>query len=198
MVNTGVDMIWRNFMRAELANDGPTCRGRRRRVARLSLVVRSMIAEDIMTESPRTIRQTDTILEALDVLQSMQIRHLPVVDEEGELVGMLSDRDLGSRTSMFVEGADAEQAAVPLGSRRVSELMSSSVVSVSVGTDLSAVIEAMLEQHVGAVPVVDADGAVIGIISYVDVLRTFAGAPEVDETRPTRRLKPVQQKDVQR
>jgi acetoin utilization protein AcuB len=153
-----------------------------------------MIAADIMTESPRTIRQSDPIREALDALQSMQVRHLPVVDEEGELVGMLSDRDLGSRMNMFIEGADAELAAVPLSSRRVSEFMSANVASVTVATDLTSVIETLLEQHVGAVRVVDGDGAVVGIISYVDVLRTFAAVSEADETRPTRRMKPVKQR----
>jgi pimeloyl-ACP methyl ester carboxylesterase len=58
-------------------------------------------------------RQTDPTIEAIDALQSLAIRHLPVVDDENNLVGMLSDRDLGSlmRTS---EEADAEGMVLPL------------------------------------------------------------------------------------
>ena len=54
-----------------------------------------MIAADIMTDNPRTIRSTDPVSDAVDLLHSMNVRHLPVVDGRGQLIGMLSDRDLG-------------------------------------------------------------------------------------------------------
>jgi CBS domain-containing protein len=146
-----------------------------------------MIAADIMTENPLTIRQTDTIGDAIDALQSMDIRHLPVVDDEGNLVGMLSDRDLGPLMRTFTEGADAERMIVPLSRRRVTDFMSSDVVSVDVDAEVSSIIETMLEQHVGAVPVVDGEGAVSGIISYVDLLRAL-GSPT--EERAFGRTKP--------
>jgi acetoin utilization protein AcuB len=135
-----------------------------------------VIAEDIMTENPRTIRATDSIAEALEALQSMNIRHLPVLDDSDELVGMLSDRDLGPLMQTFVEGV-----VPPLSNRKVSELMSTDVVSVDPDTDILTVVELMLEQRIGAVPVVDGSGAVTGIISYVDILRTIALPTEEEE-----------------
>jgi len=134
-----------------------------------------MIAAELMTENPRTIRPTDTVSEALDALQSMEIRHLPVVDDENNLVGMLSDRDLGSLMRAFTEGADAERMIAALSQRRVAEFMSADVVSVDPDADLLEVIETMLEQRIGAVPVVDGEGNTTGIVSYVDVLRAMAG-----------------------
>lgn len=122
-----------------------------------------MIATDIMTINPRTIRVTATIRAALEALGSLEVRHLPVVDDEGELVGMLSDRDLKAFDNGAHEG------------RTVGDVMSGGVVSVETDTDLEEVIETLLEQRIGAVPVVDGEGAVAGIISYVDVLRTYAG-----------------------
>jgi CBS domain-containing protein len=132
-----------------------------------------MIAAEIMTENPRTMRTTDPVRDALEALEAMQIRHLPVVDEEGNLVGMLSDRDLGPLMKSFMEGAEAERMIAPLSSRKVSEFMSADVVSVSVDAEVSTIIETMLEERIGAVPVVDGEGNVSGIISYVDVLRAL-------------------------
>ncbi len=137
-----------------------------------------MIASDLMTENPATIRPTNTIGEAIEALQSLEIRHLPVVDEENNLVGMVSDRDLGPLMRAFSEGESAEAMVLPLSRRRVSDVMSADVVSVNADADLVEVIETMLEQHVGALPVVDGEGNVQGIISYVDVLRAVSGSVE--------------------
>jgi CBS domain-containing protein len=140
-----------------------------------------MIAADLMTENPRTIRATAPISEALEALQSMEIRHLPVVDDGNNLVGMLSDRDLGPLMRTFTEGEDAQRMIAPLSRRRVAELMSSDVVSLDADVDVREVIETMLDQRVGAVPVLDGEGTVMGIISYVDVLRALEGELEPPE-----------------
>ena len=134
-----------------------------------------MVAADLMTENPRTIRLTDPVSEAVEALQSMEVRHLPGVDDENNLVGMLSDRDLGSLMRNFTEGADAERMVLPLSQRRVADFMSTDVVSVDPDTELHEVIETMLEQHIGALPVVDGEGNVTGIISYIDILRAVDG-----------------------
>lgn len=142
-----------------------------------------MIAADVMTENPRTILESDSVGDALEVLATLDIRHLPVVDGSDTLVGMLSDRDLAPLMRNF----DAASR------RKLSEYMSSDVVSVDEDTDLRDVIETLLEQHIGAVPVVDGDGKVTGIISYVDLLRTYAGELEPDAKKAsgaTKKAKP--------
>jgi CBS domain-containing protein len=148
-----------------------------------------MIAADIMTDKPITIDPSATVRDAVDMLQSMQVRHLPVVDAAGDLVGMLSDRDLGSLMSSFAEGAEAGRDVASFSDRRVSDLMSSDVVSVDEGAEVSAIIETMLEQRVGALPVVDGEGTVSGIISYVDILRVLGGA--IDEAPKARTSPPA-------
>ena len=132
-----------------------------------------MIAQDVMTENPKTIKSTDPIGEAIDALQAMEVRHLPVVDDDANLVGMLSDRDLGPLMRAFAEGADAERHILTLSRRPVSDYMSGDVVYVDPDTDATEVIDVMLTNRIGAVPVVDGEGDVVGIISYVDVLRAL-------------------------
>ncbi len=116
-----------------------------------------MIAADVMTKDPRTLFLDDTIGEAWRALDDLEVRHLPIVNASDEIVGMLSDRDL-VRTSR-----DSD--------RHVATLMSGRVVWVSPDTPLETVIDRLVQGRVGALPVVDDHAKVIGIVSYVDLLR---------------------------
>jgi acetoin utilization protein AcuB len=134
-----------------------------------------MIAAEVMTENPRTIRATDTIGDAVEILESTEVRHLPVVDDEGDLVGMLSDRDLRSLQLPFVQDAEMTVGTLLLRARTpVSAIMSSDVASVDLDADVSDIIELMLDRKIGAVPVVDGEGQIAGIVSYVDLLRSWS------------------------
>jgi CBS domain-containing protein len=86
---------------------------------------------------------------------------------------MLSDRDLGPLMKTFTESAEAEHMVVPLSERQIAEFMSSDPVAVERDADVTEVIQLMLDERVGAVPVVDGADNVNGIISYVDVLRAM-------------------------
>ena len=139
-----------------------------------------MIARDLMTPDPLTVTPKSTVAEAWDVMRDLAVRHVPVVDR-GALVGMLSDRDL-ARVDMVrllrVEGADAlrEELETP-----IVEIMSSDVISVEPETEMSDVISLLLEHKIGAVPVVEpGTREVLGIISYVDLLRALQDLIEED------------------
>ena len=130
-----------------------------------------MRAGTLMTAYPVTVTPQTTVAEALDLMRDMDIRHLPVVDG-GALVGMLSDRDLaylnvgGLLTDQGAEGV-RRKLATP-----VIKLMRPDVICVEPETDLSDVVELLIEHKIGAVPVVRPDTrAVLGIVSYIDVLR---------------------------
>ncbi len=129
---------------------------------------------EIMTRNPERIEATEPVQEAVNRLFELDIRHLPVVDGYGDLVGIISDRDLQEFSQpyemQFENAAPSEEReATP-----VSDIMSGDVMSVSPGDDVDEVIDLMIEQKVGAVPVVDAlDGNLVGIVSYVDILREF-------------------------
>ena len=128
-------------------------------------------AGEIMTHAPRTVEASARPDEAVAVMQELGVRHVPVVDDEGNLVGILSDRDVGTMASGFLEG-DVSQASAELRDRfTVGQLMSSDVASVGDDAPLSEVVAIMREERCGAVPVIDGESKVTGIVSYVDVLR---------------------------
>lgn len=130
-----------------------------------------MQASDLMTARPTTIRPEATIRQAVALLQDLDVRHLPVVDVEGQLVGMLSDRDLRALTIPFISAGESQGTLVTALGSPVSSVMTSDVLSVEPETDVDEIVELMLENRIGAVPVVDRDSGLVGIVSYMDVLR---------------------------
>lgn len=128
-----------------------------------------MVAEELMTPDPEYIDGATTVDEAAQRMRELNIRHLPIV-YRGQVVGMISDRDLNAL--LFHDLAELASGA---GSSRLNEqvgdVMASDVIKVFPETDISDVIEILIEHKVGAVPVVsERDGTLMGIISYIDVL----------------------------
>jgi CBS domain-containing protein len=128
-------------------------------------------AREIMTAAPATVCPWTPVREAARLLETMDIRHLPVIDDDGTLVGMLSDRDLRGLALPYVMGGEYVGDIHTALSARVSTLMTGDVKSVEEEDDVTEVVDLMLENRIGAVPVVDSDGSLVGIVSYVDVLR---------------------------
>ena len=132
-----------------------------------------MKARDLMTEAPVTIGPKGTVREAARLLDTLDIRHLPVVNDEYELIGMLSDRDLRSLSIPAYAGAQHTGNVQTALDASVSSVMTSDVISVEEESDVSELVELMLDFKVGAIPVIDAEGTLVGIVSYIDVLRAF-------------------------
>jgi acetoin utilization protein AcuB len=130
-----------------------------------------LTAHDLMTEDPVTIPMMAKVSQALRLLHSLDVRHLPVVDEDGSLVGMLSDRDLRGLAIPEVAGGEYVGTIETALDAPISSIMTSDVISVEVEADAAEIIDLMIDRKIGAVPVVDGDGTLVGIVSYVDLLR---------------------------
>jgi len=130
-----------------------------------------MVVEELMSRNPFAVSVDETIGEVMNKLTEADVRHLPVV-EDGELVGIVSDRDLRAFTpTAIVEFEHPEEVAARLA-QPIGSVMSGDVLSVTSGTEVTDVVDIMLEQRIGAVPVVEPDSSkLIGIVSYIDVLR---------------------------
>jgi len=128
--------------------------------------------EDVMSQPVVTIEVADSCLEAVGRMHEARVRHLPVVDREGLLVGVVTDRDL--RHHLFSPAVYKELGTVPtdslLRAAPVTAIMSTSVVAVEPGASLMDAARLMLEENVGSLPVVHA-GRVVGILTETDLLR---------------------------
>ena len=139
-----------------------------------------MTAHELMTEDPVTVAPQATIAEAWDLMREMDVRHLPVVERD-VVVGMLSDRDVGSlelERLLTEEGADTLRRRL---ARPVMDIMSSDVVTAEPTTDVAELITIFIEEKIGAVPVIDPETRrLMGIVSYIDVLRAVQEALAAD------------------
>lgn len=133
-----------------------------------------MNAEEIMTREVNTVSEDVSVGEALQLLANLDIRHLPVT-RDGELVGMISDRDMRDAGLSLVPDVAQIDRARALHSQPVSEIMSSDVISVDPSTPVPEIANLLVEEKIGAVPVVDEhDNSLVGLVSYVDILRAAA------------------------
>jgi CBS domain-containing protein len=133
----------------------------------------TMRVRDVMSRKPITIESSESCLEAVRRMHSARIRHLPVVDAGGRLVGIVTDRDL--RHHLFspavfpvlgMTSLETLLAAAP-----VSDLMASTVVTVRPEHTLADAAQIMMTRKIGSLPVVEA-GRVVGILTETDMLRT--------------------------
>jgi CBS domain-containing protein len=129
-----------------------------------------LTARNLMTHKPVSATPMTTVRDAVELLQTLDIRRLPIVDEAGELVGMISGSDLRGLSPHFV--CDENAGAIPPAlEARVASIMSGNVLSVDVlralALDAAEVVDLMLDHNVGAILVVDGDGVLVGIISYI-------------------------------
>ena len=129
-------------------------------------------AADAMTEPAVSIAPTDSLLEAAKLMVDHQVRHLPVV-EDGAVIGMLSDRDIRTVAGDPARFAESREEG---GARMVNvrDAMATTAVTVRGDRPLTEVATKLADERIGAVPVVDAAGKLIGIVSYVDALRALA------------------------
>src|SRR5438552_1768741 len=138
-----------------------------------------MRVKDIMTHTVYSVRATDAIEAAAKLLADRQITAAPVLDEAGELVGMVSEGDL----LWHRVPADPTAHMRPVvgdGDRphTVADVMSSAPLTTWPDADVADVAQTMLDREVRSLPVLDGD-IVIGIVSRRDILRTMVRTDEV-------------------
>lgn len=138
-----------------------------------------MRVEELMTTKVFVVEQDDYVDRAFFLINYEKIRHLPVV-EKGKVVGMLSDRDLykalgpksNSRVIEDATGANASELYV--ATKKVRHIMRRGVITVKRDTPASEAAALMADVKIGALPVVDKDNRLVGILSATDILRVFS------------------------
>jgi len=126
--------------------------------------------EDVMTPNPVTLGPRDTIAEAEEIMNEEGFRQIPIVKEKG-LVGIITDRDIRSFLSgrQFGVPEDREVAM----NTKVAAVMTTKPLCVASEDDLAEAVELLIESKIGGIPVVDEDEGLVGIVTYVDVLKKF-------------------------
>jgi CBS domain-containing protein len=126
---------------------------------------------EVMTENPSCCLPSDEASRAASLMKSENVGSIPVIESEQtrKLIGIVTDRDLAMQ--IVADGRDK--------STKVSDVMTTNVVTCLVDEDVQNALDAMADYRLRRIPVVDVDGRIVGIISQADV------ATRVDQPEET-------------
>ncbi|MCS1391061.1 MULTISPECIES: acetoin utilization AcuB family protein [Lysinibacillus] len=127
-----------------------------------------MIVEEIMNDEPYTLAPTNTVQEALKLMREKKVRHLPVVDEERHVLGVITERDIKEVLPSSLQ----DEPNSPIFNAKVEDIM---VKDPLIGHPLDFVEEVALtfyESKIGCLPIVSG-GKLVGIVTTTDLLYTY-------------------------
>ncbi len=141
-----------------------------------------MFISKSMTSKVITTQPQATLLEARDLLQGHKIRHLPVLGDDGRLVGIITDRDIRSALpAAFYRDDSPAPEGVDYAQMTVGDVMTPDPMAISPQDTIEDALLQIQKMRVGAFPVVDDDGFLKGIISVRDLLRAFINVLGIEE-----------------
>jgi acetoin utilization protein AcuB len=125
-----------------------------------------------MTLEPVTVTPDATFPECFSLLREKRIRHLPVVDEEGKLVGILARTDLLHASPSTATTLSAFEMNFVLANMHVRDAMSTPPITISEDAPLEEAARVMVQEKIGCLPVMR-DGELVGLITETDIFETF-------------------------
>jgi len=139
-----------------------------------------MFVSRSMTREVITVDQEATIFDAQELLAKNKIRHLPIIDKDRRLIGIITDRDIRSALpykSLIEHGNEKEIVS----KFKVKDIMTKDPISISPTYTIQDALLLIQNSKVGALPVVDDDLKLKGIISVRDLLRAFINVLGIGE-----------------
>jgi acetoin utilization protein AcuB len=127
---------------------------------------------DFMTKDPLTLRQDDLLRQAVEVVMVRRIRHIPVLDEQGALVGIVTDRDVQGTLPSPLSAAAPEEYEALLETTPLARIMTRNVITVGADDLAAEAVETLLADRIDGLPVLE-DGRLVGIFTVRDALRAY-------------------------
>lgn len=141
-----------------------------------------MFVNNSMTQKVITISRDTPILEARAMMDEKKIRHLPVVEPDNTLVGIVTDRDIRSAMpSSVLDPSQTAEVQERLKGIKAADIMTTKLTTVPPTYTIQDVLLLIQEKKVGAFPVVDDAGKLKGIISVRDLVRAFINVLGIGE-----------------
>ncbi len=128
-----------------------------------------------MSRKVVSISADDTLRIVKEIMEHGSVRHLPVV-RRGDLIGVVSQRDLLKASLSNVMGLPAEEQSLFLEGVSITEVMSAPPTTIEADASIEEAAKLMANRKIGCLPVMEKD-EFVGILTETDVLRYFAGLP---------------------
>lgn len=129
-----------------------------------------IVARDLMTTPAHALPSDSTVLDAWTLMTHKGFRHLPITSLHGTVVGIVSDRDLLRHAPDVVLMGHSGQS----GLRKLAEIMTSRVISATPLTEIREIARVMLDEQIHAIPILDSQRHLVGILARHDLLRGLA------------------------
>jgi acetoin utilization protein AcuB len=133
-----------------------------------------MTVAEIMTTNVLTADMDDTLGEIRKILKLRRCHHIPIV-EGNRLVGIVSDRDVLKDLSPYADTAGADSQALNTLKKKAHQIMTRRVITISAEDTVEEAATIMLEKKFNCLPVLERSGAVVGMITKTDILRSVFG-----------------------
>jgi len=129
-----------------------------------------MMVGERMTRNPVTISENASIDDGLHLMRERRVRRLPVLDDAGRMVGIVSDKDLLHAAPSPATSLSVYELHYLLSKLTIKKVMSSPVITVNPNTPLEEAARIMADNKIGGLPVTQ-DGALVGIITETDIFK---------------------------
>jgi acetoin utilization protein AcuB len=126
-----------------------------------------------MSPKVLTLQPSDSISSAIHLMKEKRIRRIPIVNGGGKLVGIVSDRDLKDVSPSRATTLDIWELHAVLDKLKISDIMTKKPFTVLPDTPIERAAQIMLEKRVEGLPVLDAKGTLVGILTEGDVFRAL-------------------------
>lgn len=141
------------------------------------MFVSGRMSKDLITAGPDM-----TIFEARKIMTEKNIRHLPVVDPAGKLIGIVTDRDVrDAMPSTLLNKTDYAATLAKIMNHPIGDIMTKNPLTIYAYYTIQDSLLVMQQKKVGALPVIDEEGYLKGILSTRDLLRAFVNIMNIDE-----------------
>jgi acetoin utilization protein AcuB len=130
----------------------------------------AVLAQDLMTTPVLSLPSDSRLLDAWTIMSHKGFHHIPITSVHGTLVGMLSYRDLLHHVPELITTADTQKAS----HKHAAEVMTPRIISATPTTEIREIARVMLEERIHAVPILDRNRRLVGILSTRDLLRGIA------------------------
>jgi len=128
---------------------------------------------DVMSRDVHTVKRNDELAIADALMKQARVRHLPVLDEDGEVCAVVSQRDLFRGALLRALGYGARAEELMLKQVPVKDAMSSEIHTTTPDTPVADAARVMIERRIGCLPVVE-NGRLVGIVTETDFVRLVA------------------------
>ena len=127
---------------------------------------------DYMTKDPLTLREDDLLRQAVEIVMVRRVRHIPVLDGRGALVGIVTDRDVQGTLPSPLSAAAPEEYEALLETTPIERIMTKSVITVGPDDLAAEAVETLLASRIDGLPVLEND-RLVGIFTVRDALRGY-------------------------